>query len=1117
MIASGLEIGPFKLEGFVSQGGAGQVWRGVHVEEDIPVAVKFVSGELTEDQRNLVRSEVRAQARLNHPGIVRFFDFGELENPTESGALHTTPYMVMEFADAGTLYERADEIDWDEIRAMLLQVLDALSFAHARALIHRDIKPENVLVFEDRDDTRFKLADFGLAHAVDRHGTTEPGKVIAAVGGTPNYMSPEQLHGSWREFGPWTDLYQVGAMAWELVTGSAPFERNSPSATALAHVTEPLPEFEARIDVPDGLHHWLRKLLEKKPRDRYQHASDAAWALMWMGQGALGGEPRNPLEAGPRPWPTDWRTGTRSHSSVSLAGAGLAIFDLRESPIVGRQRERSILWEELRRVRSTATARVISIEGAEGTGKSTLARWLGRRADEVGAAIPMRARHSPNQTSGLGLAEMFETFFRTWGMNRSEMSDFIADRLAHFGHEPTSIEDDSRALAEFVRGTIPLPDANQDATRPIWSFGSVYERFVLLDRICRTIAQTRPLVIGLDALQHDTYTLAWLRHVVSGDPFPICFIATSTTSGDDLSQTQKGIRDLAIKTTVIELEPLEPADHEEIVSRLLPLHPDVVRYVTNRTGGNPAFARQLIGDWVNRRMLVSTPEGFRLAGSGAPVPVEKSELWRRRLSDVLDEAGEATRESWYEALEIAAALGEEVDTREWTAACNLGRVVAAQALVQELIRNGLALPTRAGWRFANGQLVKALRARAIERGEWANENSLVYNAVRSLYTAHERRVSRRLAGFLEEAGELEEAIAELEEAWQSAYDSKFAFESDELLERIVGLLDRVGAPGNDPRRLRVEVRRAKSMYSQQVSSADALRIVESIEDDVRASGDLELLVDLLRGKALYSNSVRGTDSAIPIIEESVERGKILHQSGGGARKLAMSLHIYGWILREMRRFEESKAAYKQVFELDLPPWDDMPRLYAEIGLAWVALQTRDFERARSLGEAIVRNGHHYGRLENMINGYCILGEIAKFEGRWDDAVEAFEQMRLVSQNSESSYSVLASQFNLGMALLGARKIDEAHACFDMSVDTLEQNGTTEFIDILLLGKMGVAAGFGDWATWDRLFRRFSDRRDEPVDERSETGWLIGVVAALATDIGASERATDLLHFYRVTD
>ena len=207
------------------------------------------------------RREAQAAAALNHPGLVSIYDWGQVDG---------TYYIVMEYVEGETLKDairRRGRIPADEAVGIALQLLAAVDYAHRHGIIHRDIKPHNVMLSREGG---VKVMDFGIARVGDS-GMTEAGSVL----GTAQYIAPEQAQG--RPVDERSDLYSVGVVLYEMLTGTVPFRGESAVAVAMKHVSEPVVPPRALVpDLPEALEQVVLKALAKRPDDRYQSAAALA-------------------------------------------------------------------------------------------------------------------------------------------------------------------------------------------------------------------------------------------------------------------------------------------------------------------------------------------------------------------------------------------------------------------------------------------------------------------------------------------------------------------------------------------------------------------------------------------------------------------------------------------------------------------------------------------------------------------------------------------------------------------------------------------------------------------------------------------------------------------------
>src|SRR5450759_3168499 len=268
MIQSRLLGGRYELDGIVGRGGMAEVFRARDIRLDRIVAVKTLRDDLARDQtfQARFRREAQSAASLNHPSIVAGYVTGEdMLGPTP------VPYIVMEYADGRTLRDllrEARRLLPERAMEITDGVLRALDYSHRHGIVHRDIKPGNVMLTRSAE---VKVMDFGIARAIsDAQATmTQTAQVI----GTAQYLSPEQARGE--RVDARSDLYSVGCLLYELLTGRPPFSGDSPVAIVYQHVREnPVPPSQLDREIPRWADAIVLKAMAKSPAGRYQDAAE---------------------------------------------------------------------------------------------------------------------------------------------------------------------------------------------------------------------------------------------------------------------------------------------------------------------------------------------------------------------------------------------------------------------------------------------------------------------------------------------------------------------------------------------------------------------------------------------------------------------------------------------------------------------------------------------------------------------------------------------------------------------------------------------------------------------------------------------------------------------------
>ncbi len=959
-------LGAFELRAPIASGGMGTVWLAKHTHAQSLVAVKVLS-----DTDPLYvegfRREVQAVAGLQHPRIVDVYDYGVIADEEANDDLpRGSAWLAMELATRGSLVNAVGLSNFDVVRSVLFDVLDALAHSHARQIIHRDIKPGNVLLVEERGLVRCKLSDFGIAHAKGESLSTR--EVFASSAGTPWYMPPEQIESRWRDYGPWTDLYAVGCLAYELVTGSTPFTSNSAVDVARKQLFEAPPPLRPLFEVPSGFESWVQRLLKKSPIDRFQRAADAAWALRQMkptvtpniqletptmeiseeldisdfdtlpDQASAHVTPGlmdttlmtlPVMQAKPTefqsapgemtaelpalqflpafftvpPITEEWRRGEELRSR-GLTGAGLGLFGLRETPFVGREVERDAIWAELREAARHRSSRTVLVQGASGTGKTRLAEWMAQRADEMGSATVIWAQHGPTQTAGAGFRGAVERFLGCVGLSISRTFERVQRTIS-------TRATDAREIQELTNATVRLLRPNAEGNSSTPDFLSQSEMFATVLRLLELQTAFRPCIVVVDDAQWGHESLQFIRYVQNrhsaDEGIPVLFLVTARDDIYDLSELERGaLADLASSEscTLIDLKPLGEKDHVRYLDGILGLAPDTREFLLKRTKGSPLFSLHVLEDWVDRGYLSPGPAGYQL-NREVTMPRDLFELWLTRLRRGFE--SEREYEHGLRALELAAAMGHDVEAREWRAIAERLGIKIPDGMLDDLASRGLVRWTQAGWAFAHGSIRDGLiiSARQHKRAKDHHRAIALFLASNKPSLGNASRRARHLL----EAGETELAITPLLQAIDAYTESGRAKEAAALVEQARIAITETGLPANDERYCNLLLQRMvldSDLHGGESIPRLAKKLLENTEDGRWPS----LRSGALRMLSKYWFRQGDYEQAVDLAKRGAEIARDAHDPAAEAEALKTG----GWSYIFMDDLESASDAFHRALE-----------------------------------------------------------------------------------------------------------------------------------------------------------------------------------------------------------
>jgi eukaryotic-like serine/threonine-protein kinase len=1137
-----------------------EVWKARHEDEDVEVAIKVITSRRAAGALfgGAFRREARAVAALHHPHVVWIFDHGEVPFDAEFASLGAlkegSPYLVMELASEGTLADwTMQRRPWEDIETMLLALLDALAHTHARDMLHRDLKPANVLLCGPQDmRPGLKLSDFGISHVL-----SEGNPDTTSVSGTLRYMAPEQMGQAHRKSGPWTDLYALGAMTWHLVCGRPLFGHLDGKQLVSAHRTHPLPRLVPNIAVPTGLEGWLSVLLHKSPSSRYGTAADAARALLQLGDTMLepvprvSEAPRNEdttvgdvptmftdeggvlpstfsrpsraprteaptlaavlIDLPPAPHtgpkaprvpirvPREWRRDPIAQPA-RLRGVGLGLFGLRTLPLVGRQRERDQIWSALLDVQRTGSPHLVFVEGPPGSGKARVARWISRRAVEVGAARAMFATHSAAVSPSNGLAAMVARHLRCHRLPRARVAKVLEEDLHAIGmHDPWDVD----ALTELIR-----PATRGDRARGVRpaNIGDNSLRHLLICRLIASLADDKPMIVVLEDIHRApealTFAETLLGYIHHGDTLarPPQVLILATVEGDAdalLSEAQRTRFHRSMWCFRVPVGPLSTDESETLVGEILGLAPKLTARVASRAGGIPLFAVQVVGDWVERGMLEPGPDGWQLTSDDtAELPRRLRDLWADRIQRALDGRSEADRH----ALELAAVLGQEVVEDEWLRACDAAGLATDASLSDALNTRQLS---RAGepnqWAFTHGTLTETLIEQASQAGRLVGHHLACAAALEGpdpSFPMQERRAKHLMAG-----GQPGPAVAVFLDAGTQRYWKGYYREARAMFAKALQAADAAGLPESDVVRGKIRHQQAKlCCETGEYDQAQALARRNLADIEAYGWRNRRSLALCLLGKSLSQAGL--PEQAEPHLLEAqrtaYEARRVEHR--------AECLRLLGVNHRAMGHLDESAAALEGAIAL-LKNRVTETRFLAMANLACVAMDRHNLAEAASLMQQARDGAQLLGSRAQLANLESLSGSMQRFRGDLPRAAEHFRASALLYREMGSRGEPMCN-LNLALVLLEIGQLREAQERAELAFEAF-RGRRHQFAACARLVQASIAVRNQAWERWPSLFAEATGGR-QTADR--DTALLAQRTGDWAREAGQNQIAIEAYRF-----
>ena len=932
---TGKHVRGLELLETIGSGGFGVVYRAYQPTVDREVAVKVILPEFAEHPDFVARfeAEARTVAKLEHPHIVPLYDYWRDDE---------SAYLVMRFIRGGSLrdeLESSGALPLEQVRQAFNHICDALQAAHDQGVIHRDLKPENILR-DERGDVY--LTDFGIAKDLSAEGLTKTGGLM----GSAAYIAPELAQNV--PVTPATDVYSLGVLLYELVTGEHPFPDQTLIQLVQSHLNEPLPAaVEKRPDLPPGIDEIIQRATAKAPGDRYPSVE------------ALSQDLFRAFEAPER--------APRTDLPAFLQGEPDRVIET----FVGRTRELQWLRAQLDSALE-GRGRVAFVTGGPGQGKTALISAFARRAREQHPNLAV-AFGSANAFSGLGdpylpfrdvLGMLTGNVEARWASGQLsteqaralwELTPSTVEAIVEHGPELVNVFVGGREITERAaaagssEGSVnelrALSQKNLSGERGVQQT-QLFEQF---SNVLRALAAKVPLLILLDDLQWaDGASISLLFHLGRRIESARILIL-GTYREEEVALGRDGARHPLEKVVgefrqtlgnvLLELEEQEREESRHFLDELLDTEPNELSEffrsaLYERTGGHPLFSIELLRSMQERGDLIRDEQGRWVEG-----PALKWDQLPEKVEAVIRERITRLDNELRELLSVASVEGETFTAEVVARVQEMQERPLLRQLSQELekrhnlireqgeARVGAKILTR--YRFSH-QLIQRYIYNELGSGERRILHREVAQTLEELYRDQLDEITVQLARHYLVAGDYEQAISYLRSAGDRARRLHANSEALGLYNQALELSD-------EEQTLYADLLAARAAaFVNLYQGEEAVQDFESLLNRARTHndqhGELEALLGLARGNYIVALDHPETGSARAskdFYEQAYELAEQLDDPRGMIRALVPTT----WFTDFWSDFEDqARANAEQALRLSESTGDEMLVLEAELAM-----------------------------------------------------------------------------------------------------------------------------------------------------------------------------------------
>lgn len=1039
------------------------------------VALKILRDDRADnpDVRSRFMQEARTGAHLHHPNIVRFVDFG---------AENQQLFLAMERVHGASLWQWVESPPpANELLDVFDQILGALSHAHARGVVHRDLKPDNILLEEGPNGRlRARLIDFGVAQ---HHEDQPEDELESSIVGTPEYMSPEQCIGSPTVSAP-SDIYAVGVMLYELLSGRLPFTGSNPAATLLAHLQSPLPAFEARTNyaVSEAGEKVLRRFLAREPADRFSHAAAARVALR-----GLAVHDRHLGTAKP---PALTHTPIRRSEPPPITPG---LFLVSDPPFVDLQNLLQDLQHRAQEhIKNDPGPMAVLVTGAHGSGTTRFINEFAARLNEDGYA-------------------------NIWRLN-ADTHDRVIDAVlmmirAHYPHPVMHPEDRAKRLrAQLLADGIAEPHLLEQAVSLLMDSTPVEapsesDIWRLIGRLVSSATRRQRVVIVIDDVNYATEQLIPALQLLLTQNMPrapllimsfnsdaVRFDASFAEALDTLIAPQNG---WVIERR--ELKRLGLREMQQFLQRAIAISPSVAILMADRVDGNPSYAMLILRSILSRYGDNVLRDPIALDRALTELPADVSEILIDRMESAWRSGHVPTRT--LDALESLAFLGQRIPRQHALA------MLQAEGFEQpsEKLSDLLSTPMLSGILYAHDGDVhfhdRLTRAAIMTRAEQRKRDVEIHARCVDIKLVGNENPSENIAEVAEHcmaAGMLGRAQALFIDASKAQKEKMHFVAALRHIDGAIRTVELNESPSSEELTLilleRADLLNRLSRFREAAKTLKAIDRLEFHHPDAQPPRLLRLRA------AVLSNVDGNAERAREVLRQALRSADAQREYTEGIRcRLALAeLDIASGALADSEKLLRSLLQHPDVLQA--------PSLHGSVLrlLSAIAMHTGALDASHALALEASTRFQEANDLYGLAMTKILQGRIEHFEG---NRLEAWNMLRAAQEDFLSISDRRMAAVALGwLGTVADTRGDTARArmCWEQSLDSFERSQDAAMVALSKLRLAALDAQDGHWRSAGQLL--LASLSQQRVDPLQEVAWSEAMVRMAKEAIMANRQA-----------